>query len=86
MKSTVMERIENYNNFLESEKIYYMAYESWDYESHYPCGIFKNLKILKEKIMKEYENYESIEVYEIKLNEHFNFYDLEQIKFWWKEE
>lgn len=64
--------------------IFYMTYEDWDCESHYPCGIFTDLYTLKNEIMTKYSNYEAIEVYKIKLNEHFDFSDLEQIKFWWK--
>lgn len=63
---------------------YYMAYEDWDRESHYPCGIFTDLRILKNEIECKYQNYEDIQVYKIILDEHFDFCDLKQIKFWWK--
>lgn len=93
---TLEVRLENWKKYKENLNIYYMAYEDWDYESHYPVGFFTNLKILKESIIKMYNitpykqklnlSYTHINVYKVKMNECFDFCDLEEVKEWWKEE
>ena len=81
---------------IEDNRIYYMAYEDFDYESHYPIGFFEDLKTLKKAIIKEYNiegykknlnlSYTHVSVYKFKMNEIFEFCSSNKIDFWWKEE
>ena len=64
-----------------SESIYYLAYESFDYESHYPVGLFSDLETLK----KFFTKYDPIIVYKMKLNEKVDICEVKnEVKNWWK--
>jgi len=66
------------------DNTYYMGYEDFDYEHHFPIGFFEDLEKLKEELKKKYSDLRYIEIYKVKMNEIFDFYDLEELKDVWK--